>query len=359
MAAIVLVIAACSSSDDEASAATTMPPPGPSTTTATTESPTAGAAPVTDAAPTTVTVPALTVDEALAVSDAYIEAFNNGDTDAVLALFTSDVALSEKYTGMTASFEAIDRAFFEQHLAWSTTQGTTFTSPECAVTEEGTGAAVTVLCEFGWLYAAERAVDAPPVPTVLTMVVTADGISQAAFEYPPEFGLAAFDRWLYANQSDDLEGVEYGDWDSVSEAEQGGTLRAQYVEEWAASLEADDSDPAAVLADYLEVWNTEDAEAVMVFYAEDAVVENHPTVGGVLATGKSEILVIEARLDAAQGSTGTMEYLNMEVSGDTVTFDNIFYNGSGECFSSAGSEATIENDLITLIVWGDTDADLC
>ena len=41
----------------------------------------------------------------------------------------------------------------------------------------------------------------------------------------------------------------------------------------------------------------EDGEAVMVFYAEDAVVENHPTVGGALATGKSEILVIEASLD--------------------------------------------------------------
>ena len=121
----------------------------------------------------------------------------------------------------------------------------------------------------------------------------------------------------------------------------------------------DDSDPAAVLTDYLEVWNAEDGEAVMVFYAEDAVIENHPTVNGVTATGKSEILVIEASLDGFQGSTGTMEYVNMEVSGDTVTFDNIFLNASGECFSSGGNEATIENDLITLVVWGDTDTDLC
>jgi hypothetical protein len=40
----------------------------------------------------------------------------------VLGLFTSNVALSEKYTGMSDSFDAIDRAFFEQHLAWSTAQ---------------------------------------------------------------------------------------------------------------------------------------------------------------------------------------------------------------------------------------------
>jgi len=229
MAVMVLVLAGCSSLDDEASPATTVPPPAPSTTTA---------APVTTQPPTTATVLALSDGEALAVSDAYIEAFNSGDTDAVLALFTSDVALSEKYSGMSDSFDAMDREFFEQHLAWSAAQGTTFTSPECAVTEEGPGAAVTVTCEFGWLYAAERAGGEPPVPTVLTMVVTGDGISEAGFEYPPNFGSELFDRWLYANRSDDLEGVEFGDWNSVAEAEQGGKLRAQYVEEWAASLEA-------------------------------------------------------------------------------------------------------------------------
>jgi hypothetical protein len=70
------------------------------------------------------------------------------------------------------------------------------------------------------------------------MVVTTDGISQLASEYVPEFGLARFDNWLFLNHKDDSQGVEYGDWNSVAEAQQGGTLRAQYVQEWAASLEA-------------------------------------------------------------------------------------------------------------------------
>jgi hypothetical protein len=127
------------------------------------------------------------------------------------------------------------------------------------------------------------------------------------------------------------------------------------------SSEGDDpaSDPAAVVADYLEVWNAEDGEAVMVFYTEDAVIEGHPSDPDGLATGQSEILVIETRLDGLQGSTGTMEYLNMEVSGDTVTFDNIMVNGSGECFSSTGSVMTVEGDKIALIVWGDPDGELC
>ena len=49
----------------------------------------------------------------------------------------------------------------------------------------------------------------------------------------------------------------------------------------------------------------------------------------------------------------------MEVSGDTVTFDNIFHNAAGECFSSTGSEVTVADDKITLWVWGETDAGLC
>jgi hypothetical protein len=201
--------------------------------------PTATATPNTTQAPTTTTAPTITSDEAMAVSGGYIESFNSGDADAVLALFTSNVALSEKYTGMS-DWGPIDRAFFEQQLAWNIAQGSIFVSAECAVTEDGAAAAVTVSCEFGWLDAAEKAVDAPPVPTVLTMVVTPDGISQAAFEYPPEFGVDSFDRWVGDNHSDNSEFVEFRDWNSVAEAEQSGILRAQYVSEWVAYLEAND-----------------------------------------------------------------------------------------------------------------------
>jgi hypothetical protein len=116
--------------------------------------------------------------------------------------------------------------------------------------------------------------------------------------------------------------------------------------------------PDEVLADYLEVWNAEDAEAVMVFYAEDAVIEGHPEDTDGLATGKSEILPIEQRMQIHQGSTGRLEFINMVVSGDTVTFDNIFHNGDGDCFSSTGDEVTVADDKITLWVFG-LDAGRC
>ncbi len=64
--------------------------------------------------------------------------------------------------------------------------------------------------------------------------------SQAGFEYVPDFGLGSFDRWVLNNHSDNSEFVEFRDWDSVADAEQSGILRAQYVADWAAYLEAND-----------------------------------------------------------------------------------------------------------------------
>ena len=133
---------------------------------------------------------AFTGDEALAVSGDFIEEFNSGAADAVLAALTPDLALSEKYTGSSDSFEAIDRAFFEQHLAWSTAQGTTFTSPECAVTDDSSGTTVNVSCEFGWLYAPEKAAGAPPVPTTLSHS------SRASRSHSPVAGVRSFSVWI-------------------------------------------------------------------------------------------------------------------------------------------------------------------
>jgi ketosteroid isomerase-like protein len=129
-----------------------------------------------------------------------------------------------------------------------------------------------------------------------------------------------------------------------------------------AHTDSDDAadDPAAVVADYLEVFNAEDGDAVIGFYAKDAVIEGHPEESSDgLATSTSEILGIETAMNIHQGSTGTMEFINMEVSGDTVTFDNIFINEDGDCFSSTGSVMTVEDDKIALYVWGDLDAGLC
>lgn len=222
-----VLIGACGTSPDHSSTATTEPTSAPTTTTAALAAPT-----------TSVAAQSFSDDEALALSGDFIDAFNAGDADSLLATLIPEAALSEKYTGMSSSFDELERGFFEQHMAWATAQGSTFVSPSCSVTEVG-GAEATVVCEFGWLNADMMAAEQPPVPTVLTMVATTDGFSQLAFEYLPEFGSGAFERWLYETHADDLKGVEFGDWDSVADAEQGGRLRAQYAAEWAAERGAD------------------------------------------------------------------------------------------------------------------------
>ena len=177
-------------------------------------------------------------DSAFAVGTGFIDAFNAGDAEALLATLTPAAELLESYSPGSGQFEAIERTFFEQHMVWATAQGSTLTTPECVVTgETATPAAVTVVCEFGWLYAPEKAAGLTPVPTVLAMVVTPDGIRRAAFEYPPVFTPDDFIRWVSENHPEDYPSIEYGEWSSLAEAEQDGLLRAQYAEEWAATLD--------------------------------------------------------------------------------------------------------------------------
>lgn len=176
--------------------------------------------------------------QALGVGEDFIAAFNAGDADAVLALLPDDAVLTDNYIGMSDGFEPLDREFFEMWMAWETAQGSVFSSPECLVAGEGSGGPVTVSCEFGWHPIAEQAVGAPPIPTTLTLVVTSGTVGELAFEFPPEFGIGDLETWLESNHPEDVQLVLFGEWNSVAEAEQGGILRAQYVEEWLAFMEA-------------------------------------------------------------------------------------------------------------------------
>ena len=197
------------------------------------------AAPVTTQAPATITS-----DGALAVSGDYIEASNTGDADAVMALLTPDATFSTNFTG------PMDRVFFEQRLARNIAQGSIFTAPECAVTEEGTRVEVKVSCVYGTHDAPSQAVGGPPVSTVLTIVVTPYGIRQLAFGYgQPDFNYVGrpFENWVLVNHSDDAEAVAFGNWASVDDAQRSGRLIAQYAEEWAAFLEANDCDWQSVV----------------------------------------------------------------------------------------------------------------
>jgi len=126
-----------------------------------------------------------------------------------------------------------------------------------------------------------------------------------------------------------------------------------------AACSGNDADPAAVLADYEDARNSGDVDAVMAFYAEDAVVKDHPRDGDAIANGVDEIRALEAQVPGIQGSAGGIEFTDLVVSGNTVTFNHKFFNASGGCFGGLGGEVTVKDGKITLYDWGPQDPSQC
>lgn len=127
--------------------------------------------------------------------------------------------------------------------------------------------------------------------------------------------------------------------------------------------------PDEVLVDYFTARNSGDLDAIMVFYAEDVVVIDHPldtndgfpaitdTADGVADIG--EIRDIEQWIAQRQGSDAVMEPRDMVVSGSTVTFNHKEINHLGNCFGRAGNQVTVEDGKITLHQWGSKDSSQC
>lgn len=216
---LALVTIACSSSEGGVSST------APATTAASTAAPTA--------APTTTTsAPLFGADDALAVADSYFEAYNNGDAEAVKALFEPDATFS-------TTLGSQDRGSWEQVLVWNVAQGTALHPRDCRVDDEVPGVSVQLYCPHDNLDAMVQAVEARPVPIGLNLVVSPDGIRDWKFLFTdPNFNVVGrpFAAWISANHPDLVEAVGFGNWTSIGEAEQNGVLTAQYAAEWAAYL---------------------------------------------------------------------------------------------------------------------------
>jgi hypothetical protein len=93
--------------------------------------------------------------------------------------------------------------------------------------------------------APSQAVDGPPVPTDVTIKVTADGISDLRFSYSdPDFFEVGnpMNVWMAANHPDvvEAEAIDFGSWTTIEEATTNGLLTAEYSAEWASYLEEND-----------------------------------------------------------------------------------------------------------------------
>lgn len=186
-----------------------------------------------EANPTEAGSTSVSVEQALSAATGYFDAFDSGDTNAVLSWFRADAAFSDNFTG------AISRAAWEQRLAWNLAQGTTLDEPDCVAEEPDATGARTVTCASGTRNAQIRAVGAHPVLTVVTLTVGPDGIEAFDEEFgQPDFLVATqpFMEWMNATHSRDAGMVGFGVWDSIEEAVANGELTADYARRWAEHL---------------------------------------------------------------------------------------------------------------------------
>lgn len=106
---------------------------------------------------------------------------------------------------------------------------------------------------------------------------------------------------------------------------------------------------AATLDAYLSAYNAGDIDGVMALFSEESVVIAHPTqdyVGEPFATesrGLAEIQDLHmADLNAA-ANENAYTISNVEIIGNTVTWDHLWVNSQGMEFCKSGNEAVIED----------------
>lgn len=173
--------------------------------------------------------------DALSTVDTYFEEYNAGDHEAVTSLLTADAKV-DFFGPMPLTEFAMITAFF-------TGMGTILTAPDCTATDEVSEESATVYCEFETIDGRTQVVDAPPVPSAFTAVITPKGIGQLVFEYGnPDFlhvgrPLAS---WIAQHHPEEVEATEVGEWSTVEEARESGEATARLAAEWATFLEEND-----------------------------------------------------------------------------------------------------------------------
>lgn len=89
------------------------------------------------------------------------------------------------------------------------------------------------------------------------------------------------------------------------------------------------------------------------------MVKDHPRDTDGIANGVDEIRLLEAEVPGIQGSTGGIEFIDIVVSGNTVTFNHKFFSADGDCFGGLGGQVTVVDGKITLYDWGRQANSVC
>ena len=112
---------------------------------------------------------------------------------------------------------------------------------------------------------------------------------------------------------------------------------------------SDSDDAAEVVEQYVAAYNSGDIDAVMAVFTEDSVVYGHPL--SPESAGLTEIRAVETVDLAAGASADAYSISNVEVDGDTVTWDHVWVSNEGDEYRQEGQTAVIKNGKILTWTW--------
>jgi hypothetical protein len=122
----------------------------------------------------------------------------------------------------------------------------------------------------------------------------------------------------------------------------------------AASCSSDSSEPADVISDYVAAYNSGDIDAVMTVFTEDSVVYGHPFSSE--SAGLTAIRSVQLTDLGSAASSDAYSFSNVEVNGDTVTWDSVWVNSQGETFCQKGQSAVVKDGKILAWTWPSDDS---
>jgi len=108
-----------------------------------------------------------------------------------------------------------------------------------------------------------------------------------------------------------------------------------------------EADPAQVIELLAAVYNADDIDAVMELFSDESVLTGHPFDPS--REGLDEIRQIQIRDRATAATLDPWEILNLDVDGDTVTWDHVWTNDGGQDWCAEDHSATITNGKI--LIW--------
>lgn len=110
-----------------------------------------------------------------------------------------------------------------------------------------------------------------------------------------------------------------------------------------------DGDPASTMNAYVTAYNSGDLDEIMVFFSEESAITGHPYLVKSESLDGIRELHVEDRQTAAATDPYTIS--NIEVDGDTVTWDQVWVSSAGQEFCHEGQSAVVTDGKILSWDW--------